>query len=124
VRGSVFGADFPRERFLATPLRTLYRVIQEISDLEQRQANIESITVARLTEVVIQSVHAMSGSRSRNKQKARAKDFLPFPDWKPVSAESEGPSESTKFVLGELIHARRIPMYVYLALLSPYAEGG
>lgn len=109
------GADFPAERFLRTPIRTIDWLLKELDDLEKLRANISSMTVAQLTNIVLQVAHGMSGSKKPG-PKTTPKTFLPFPDWRPVRSQSDGPDQPTKFILAVLAKQRAIPMHVFTAL--------
>lgn len=86
-----------------------------MDELEQVRANLESITQARMADLMLKIAHGFSGSKKKAPN-TKPKDFLPFPDYRPASAESDGPSEGTKFVLTELIRTFQIPMHVFVAL--------
>ena len=114
---SPLGGDFPRERFLRTPNSVLRKVLTVISDEEQRGANIHSRSAAHLAHLVMAIAHGFSKSGGGS-LKVDATSFLPFPDWKPRSEESQGPDEGTKFVLAQLIQRRHIPLHIFTALVS------
>lgn len=115
---SPLGTDFPRERFLRTPVRVIRWTLRQLEDYEQSKANLEALTTARLTQVVLQIAHGFSGSK-RAAPRITAKDFLPYPDWRPASQEADGPDQPTRFILSELGHKRQIPMHVLTALMTP-----
>lgn len=115
------GADFPPERFLRTPVSTVMWLLREMDDMEKAHANINSITAAQLTNLVLQVAHGFSGSK-RAAPKTKPDSFLPFPGWRPAGTEAEGPDQPTRFVLTELLRARRIPMHVFAALTAPASE--
>lgn len=119
---SPLGGDFPPDRFLRTPISTVRWLLRQLDDRDQAKANIQSLTTARLAQIVLQVAHGFSGSR-RPAPKSKVEDFLPFPEWKPASAEGDGPDQPTKFVLTELISARRIPLHVFTALIT-HPESG
>lgn len=121
LRTSSIGADFPAERFLRTPVSTLRWLLRELDDQEKAQANIDAITAARLTNLVLQVAHGFSGSK-RAAPKTKPEDFLPFPNWRPTNQEADGPDQPTKFILSELLRNRQIPMHVFVALITP-SEG-
>ena len=114
---SPLGEDFPRERFLRTPISTIRWLLRQLDDYEQSQANLQALPTARLTQIVLQVAYGLSGSR-RAAPKTKVQEFLPFPDWRPSAAEADGPDQPTRFILTELIRTRRIPMHVYAALTS------
>lgn len=115
---SALGEDFPRERFLRTPVSTIRWVLRQIDDREQAQANLDALPTARLTQLVIQIAHGFSGSE-RAAPKTKVQEFLPFPDWRPATAEADGPDQPTRFILTELGKQRRLPIHVLTALLAP-----
>jgi hypothetical protein len=118
IRTSELGADFPADRFLRTPISTLRWLLRVIDDREKGQANLEAVPVARLTQILIQIAHGFSGSK-RAAPKVNAKDFLPYPDWRPASSQADGPSNPTKFILASLGRKRLLPPHVLTALMTP-----
>ena len=121
LRTSALGSDFPRERFLRTPINVIRWVLREIDDREKALANLGALPVARLTQILIQIAHGFSGSK-RPAPKTEVKDFLPFPQWRPASQQADGPEPGTKFVLTELGKQRRIPIHVLAALMTPVEQ--
>lgn len=79
------------------------------------------MTAARLTDYVLQGIHIFSHNQP---PKSRPVDFLPYPGWAPEGENTDGPSESTKFVLGKLLREGRIPFHVFAALNSPRDRPG
>jgi len=114
---SDIGQDYPRERFVRTPVGTIRRVLRHLDDLEQRKANERALTTARLSQLVVQIAHGFSGSK-KSPPKVTAKEFLPYPDWKPSSEQGDGPDQPTKFVLTQLVRQMRVPLHVYTALMT------
>lgn len=120
IRCSGLGADFPRERFMRTPTKVLSKVLQYLESEEQRHANILSASTSMLGVQIAYIAHGMGGGKAP-KPKVDLKDFLPFPNWKPLAEEGEpktGPSPSTKVALARLLRERRIPAYVFSQLNS------
>lgn len=115
---SALGEDFPRERFLRTPISTIRWALRQLDDREQAQANLEALPTARLTQLVIQIAHGLSGSK-RTAPKTKVQEFLPFPDWRPATAEAHGPDQPTRFILTELGKKRLLPLHVMVSLLTP-----
>lgn len=115
---STLGADFPRERFLRTPISTIRWVLRQLDDREQAQANLEALPTARLTQILLQIAHGFSQSK-RAAPKTKVQEFLPFPNWRPATAEADGPDQPTRFILTELGRQRRVPIHVLAALLTP-----
>lgn len=114
---SPLGEDFPRERFLRTPISTIRWALRQVDDREQSQANLEALPTARLTQILIQIAHGFSGSK-RAAPQTKIQEFLPFPDWRPSSMEADGPDQPTRFILTELGKQRRLPIHVLTALLT------
>jgi hypothetical protein len=114
------GADFPPDRFVRTPIRVIRWTLSQLDNKDKAQANVNSISTARLTGTLIQVAHAFSGSK-RAAPKQKLQEFLPYPDWKPTSAQASEPDAGTKFVLAELIKQRKIPIHVFMGLMTPAA---
>jgi hypothetical protein len=121
VRASAVGSDFTPERFLRTPISTIRWLLRQIDDYEKSRANVESAATARLATAVIQIAHGFSGSK-RPAPKIQPREFLPYPDWKPEAAPSDGPDAPTKFILSELVRTRRIPLHVYAVLATEASD--
>lgn len=115
---SPIGVDFPRERFLRTPIGAIVKVLKHIDSEEQRTTNLQSSAVAVLGVQLAYIAWGFSGSKS-GKPKVKLQDFLPFPDWRPPGAKvQEGPSEETRAVLTQLLRTRQIPMHVFTQLVT------
>lgn len=99
-------------------MSTIRWVLREIDDFEKSQANIQSISVARLASTVVSIAHGLSGAQGPAPD-VQDKHFLPFPDWKPSDTPESGPSAETREVLMRLFKRAQIPHYVFTALLSP-----
>lgn len=115
---SPLGADYPRERFLLTPVSTIRKILSTLSDEEQRRANVASRSTASLAHLIASVAHGFSKSAG-SPMKFGANVFLPYPDWKPAGDTKSGPDEGTKFVLSQLVQSRRIPLHVFTALVTP-----
>jgi hypothetical protein len=118
---SALGCDFPKEVFARTPIHILKKVLQEIDNSEQAEANIYSMATARLTEVVVHVAHGFSGSK-RKMPKTKTTDYLPYPDWSPKSEKKKEIDQETKTVLLSLLRQRRLPMYVFASLVTTPPE--
>ncbi len=118
---SALGSDFSRESFLRTPIHLIQRVLKEIDNHEQAQANIDSVTTARLIDVVLRVAHGFSGSKKKM-AKTNISDFLPFPDWMPESKAKTEVDSGTKQVLIALLKKRQIPMHIFTGLVTPPPE--
>lgn len=118
LRMSALGAEFPRERFMSTPVRLIDKALQEISNHEQATANINSMSTATLANLVLQVAHGLSGSK-RAAPKTKAQDYLPFPNWTPTSDKVQRLDPITKAALVTLARQQRIPVHVFSSLMSP-----
>ena len=114
---SPIGADFPRERFLKTPVKKLRWILSKIEENEKNEANTLSVTTARLTHLILQIAESFGGKSSPG-SKVEPLDFLPFPEVLKESRRIAGPSPETKTVLSRLVRARGIPMHVFTALIT------
>lgn len=94
------------------------RVLRELDQREQAEANTNAVTTARLAQLVLQVAHGFSGSK-RPAPKVAVKDFLPYPNWRPSTADAGGPDQPTKFILSELGRNRQLPVHVVAALMTP-----
>jgi hypothetical protein len=112
---SPLGADFPRERFLRTPISTIRWVLRQIDDYEKAAANIASVTAAQLTQVVIQVAHNFSQSHGPGPT-TKPQQFLPFPDWHPQDEHKKELDPTTKDILAKLLKKGQIPIHVFAAL--------
>lgn len=115
IRTSALGDDYPRDRFLRTPIRTLRRILTYLDHQDQAQANLDSISTARLADLLLKVAHGFSGSK-KAPPKTEPKDWLPFPKYRVESQKAEEADAPTKFILSELAHKFAIPIYVFVAL--------
>jgi hypothetical protein len=114
---SQLGSDFPRERFLRTPIAVIRWVLRQIDDYEKAAANIASVTTAQLTQVVIQAAHSFSQSRGAGPT-TKPQQFLPFPDWQPEGEKKQQLDPATKTILAKLLKKGQIPIHVFAALTT------
>lgn len=115
---SALGVDFPKDRFLRTPVGLIRWVLTQIDNKEKAEANIYSVTTAQLTHLVLQVAHGFSGSK-KPPPKSQPTNYLPFPNWKPAESKQVGVDDSTRFVLVELVKQKALPMHVFTALVTP-----
>lgn len=99
-------------------MSTIRWVLREIDDYEKSQANLQSISVARLATTMVSIAHGFSGAKGPAPN-VQPKDFLPFPEWKPSDTPEDGPNPETREVLMRLFKRAQIPHYVFTALLNP-----
>lgn len=99
-------------------MSTIRWVLRELDDYEKSQANLRSISVARLTTTLISIAHGFSGAKGPAPQ-VEAKQFLPFPDWSPEGAPEDGPTEETRSVLMQLFKRGQLPHFVFTSLINP-----
>lgn len=103
---------------MRTPISTLRHTFRYLDDREQAQANLQAVSTARLCQLVVQVAHGFSGSK-KAAPKVSARDFLPFPDWRPSPEDAPGPDQSTRNKLAELGKQRLLPIHVLAALMTP-----
>jgi len=122
LRTSALAADFPRERFVSTPIGTIFRALEYVDNEERRHYNLSSASTAKLCHQVIAIAQGMAGSKAPLTVKMQ--DFLPFPDWSPEGGDKpiNGPSPETRAVLSRLLRERRLPLPVYTQLMSTDAS--
>ena len=126
---SALGVDFPRERFLRTPVRIIMDLIQYIDNEEQRQYNLASSATAMLSYQVVGIASGMGGEKVP--EHISTDTFLPFPRWKakenlfteeqpamqrPENDPTPSNRSTTKQIMLSLLKQRRIPPDVFLAL--------
>jgi hypothetical protein len=88
--------------------------MDKITDKEQSAANLDAVSTARMADLLLRVAHGFGGSKKAVNSKP--KDWLPFPDYRPIHAEADQADEPTKFILTELVHRFDIPVYVFVAL--------
>ena len=88
--------------------------MDKVIDKEQADANLASLSTARMADLLLKVAHSFGGSKKA--QKGVPKDWLPFPDYRPNAKEADQADEPTKFILSELVHRFEIPVYVFIAL--------
>lgn len=126
---SPLGPDFPRERFLSTPVPAIQEVLAYLDNEEQRQINLQSSSVAMLAYQVSAIAAGMAGQRPP--ESVTTESFLPFPRWKPdpelfAPEDPAGrPRERSSYTpptkpllntLQKLLKQQRIPVHVFVAL--------
>ena len=89
---------------------------------EQADANLASLSTARMCDLVLRVAHGMSGSKK--KVGGAPRDWLPFPEFRPEAQKAEQADEPTKFILSELVRSFEIPVYVFVALNGRADESG
>lgn len=102
---------------MRTPIGLINHALKAISDHEQANANINSMTTATLTNLVLQVAHSFSGSK-RNLHKSKPQDYLPFPNWEPEHSPTTQIDSATKKVLITLLRKRAIPMSIFTSLMT------
>ena len=88
--------------------------MDKVIDKEQADANLASLSTARMADLLLKVAHSFGGSKKA--AKGVPKDWLPFPDYTPSAKEADQADEPTKFILSELVHRFEIPVYVFVAL--------
>lgn len=123
MRSSAYGLDYPPERFARTPIRHIQRILTDLDNKEQAEANLASASTAQLCYMVRQAINIFSHSTTPLSG-VDPKTYLPFPEWSPPSAKPRGPSEMTALILREALRRREIPMQVFVALITPPENDG
>jgi hypothetical protein len=106
------GVEFSRSSFLRTPLNEITFIVNSWYDEQKRCANIQSISTAKLTQVVLSTAAAFGGSKEPTK--TQISDFLPFE----LDKEASEIESNTKKILSKLIKRGSIPTHVIAALHS------
>ena len=96
--------------FLRTPLGLIGYVLSKWYDEEKRRANVNSISTAKLSQIVLSVAHAFGGSKEPSRTKIS--DFLPFE----IDEDKAEAEDITKQILTKLIRSGRIPTHVVAAL--------
>lgn len=119
LRMSPLGSDYPRERFLRTPIAALGELMVYLENEEQRQANIQSAAVGKLGVQLAYIAWGFAGGKG-GKPQVELKHFLPFPEWKPSLPTStlDGPTPETRSMLTRLFKERKLPAHVYTQLTT------
>lgn len=78
IKFSPIGSDFSVEKFLATPVRKIFRIIKHITKHEETFFNYASVSAAHLNNQLMWAFHGFGGGGPP--PRATVEDFLPFPD--------------------------------------------
>ena len=84
---------------------------------QEKRANYYSISTAKLSQIVLQTAHAMGGSQKTVTSKVT--DFLPFS----LDPKASLDDENTARILTKIVKSKQIPTHV-VAALSPYITPG
>ena len=104
-RDTPAGRDVGMNRFLRLPMRCVYEVVKIESERKKRQANIDSISTARLTGVVISI--AQSFSKQGKSQPIPLDQLLPYP----LDEDASTIMAETKEIYKKLL-AQKLPIHV------------
>ena len=105
-RDTPAGRDVAMDCFLRLPMRCVYEVVKIESERKKRQANIDSITTARLTGVVISI--AQSFSKEGKSQPIPLDQLLPYP----LDEDASTLMAETKEIYKKLLAQRKLPIHV------------
>lgn len=116
---SNLGVSYPPEVFVRTPISILTKASKLATFYECEKANALSHTAAQLIVSVLSIAHGFSGSKTAFKM-SNPDMFLPYPNVKELKGESrvKGPSDSTKSVLFSLLKSDKLPLSIYVQLIS------
>ena len=76
IQCTPFADQYPRSDFLRTRIKEISYVLNSWYEEQKRVANINSISTAKLAQIVLSTAHAFGGSKEPVKSKIG--DFLPF----------------------------------------------
>lgn len=110
IQCSPLADQYPRSEFLRTRIKEISYVLNSWYEEQKRVANINSISTAKLAQIVLSTAHAFGGSKEPVTSKIG--DFLPF-EYDKEGAEVEN---QTKEILSKLIKRGSIPTHVIAAL--------
>ena len=105
-RDTPAGRDVGMNRFLRLPMRCVYEVVKIESERKKRQANIDSISTARLTGVVL--AIAQSFSKEGKSQPIPLDQLLPYP----LDEDASTLMAETKEIYKKLLAQRKLPIHV------------
>ena len=105
-RDTPAGKDVDIEHFLRLPLKCIYEIIRIESERKKKQANIDSISTARLTGVVISI--AQGFSKKSKSQPIPIDQLLPYP----INEDATAVMVETKEIYKKLLAQRKLPIHV------------
>ena len=105
-RDTPVGSDVGLERFLRLPLKCVYEVIRLESERQKRKANINSISTARLSGIIISI--AQSFGKQGKSQPIPLDQLLPFP----LDEDATAAMAETKEIYKKLLAQRKLPIHV------------
>ena len=122
---SKLGGDFPPERFVRTPIKTLRNLLAYVSHAQKVEQNTQASAVAHLGQHITQLAYMVNGVKETPAD--RRQFFLPWPNLKELDTpESETRSllsETTKEILLDLLAKRLMPPHAIHSLLEPPSQG-
>lgn len=120
IKLSPLGGDFNPQVFLATPVRIISWLLDQLNLHECRQQNAASISTAYLNHQLLWAIYGQGGGKGP-KPTAKVKDFLPYPQT--LSDSSKGPqgrganvSEASRITLKRLLSAGLLPYDIFITL--------
>lgn len=96
--------------FLRTPLRLIGQILKHHSEHIKREANLSSISTARLTAVIYSIANGLSGDKSG--KIPSLDELLPFP----LNEEQYDYNKETTATVQKLIKRGALPLHVISAL--------
>ena len=102
---------------MRTPIKEIRYILQKWAEEEKRQANISSISTAKLAHIVLQTASAMAGSKGEGKSEVGESSSFE------LESDNDTNDDLTREILSKLVKSRRIPTHV-VAALSPYLTPG
>lgn len=117
LKFSPLGTDFTPERFLATPVRTIFWLLEQITEYDMQRANVAAVSTAHLNNQLMWALYGFGGGKGP-KPKATIQDFLPFPEAgkeKP-NVVATGPTAETRAALRHALASGELPYDIFLTL--------
>jgi hypothetical protein len=122
---SKLGGDFPPERFVRTPIKTLRNLLAYVSHALKVEQNTQASSIAHLGQHITHLAYMVNGVKETPED--RRQFFLPWPNLKELGTP-EGDtrsllSDKTKEILLDLLAKRLMPPHAVHSLLEPPPQG-
>lgn len=103
IKFSPIGQDFTPEKFLSTPVKKLFRILEYIVKHEELFFNYVSVSTAHLNNQLMWAFHGLGGGQGAPPS-TTIEDFLPFPN---AGKRQAGRSHENKTITPETREALR-----------------
>jgi len=105
-----FARDFDKYEFLRLPLGLIWELIQKHIKVVKREANLSSVTTARLCSIMVSIANGFAGNKTN--KPVDIDQLLPFP----LDEDRHALDQQTNRIAKELFRKRKIPLHVIAAL--------